>query len=342
MNTNPNTVNTLKILPVKHIDTSIDEAEESIELERSGKQLGVYCRYAKVNRAMLKYWRFGQVTLLAGMSSGGKSTLLNALEDDFTNPELNGNCEYDVVMLGFKYEMSGSDEVLRNVSGKLDTSYSNLLSADYIKDDIHGKPVYNSITDAEFDNIKIHLNKLRGRKIFYVETNGDLTQLYETYKAMRLKYPDVVGKKKVKFIITIDHTLLSKKLDEKSDAELMQNTGLVAIKLRKEGCMVILIGQLNGNIEDIKRQENNMFHYPIKTDVHCGNQVFWACNNVLLYHRPELLGIEKYGKEKRPTANLIHLRCIKQRFGKIGNIWLHANFSKGRIEDPPSINVVKK
>ncbi len=327
-------IDSINVLPVKHIGTSIKEAKDAINLERSGKQLGLFCRFSKVNRAMLKYWRFGQVTLIAGMSSGGKSTLLNILEDDFSNHELNGNCVYPVIVLGFKYEMSGSDEVLRNVSGKMETSYSNLLSADYVHEDSNGKAVYNTISDSEFEHISKKLDEMKDRKVFYVETNGNLNQLYETYLSMKLRYPDH------KFVITIDHTLLSKKLDEKSDAELMQNTGLTAIRLRKDGCMVILIGQLNGNIEEVIRRENPMLHYPIKTDVHCGNQVFWACNNVILYHRPELLGIEKYGKEKRFTKNLIHLNCIKQRFGKIGSIWLQANFGKGRIDEPPKINVL--
>ncbi len=320
-----------KVLPIKHIKTSIEEAKENINLERSGKQLGLYCRFSGINRAMLKYWRFGQVTLLAGMSSGGKSTLLNMLEDDFTNPEMNKNCEYKVLILGFKYEMSGSDEVLRNISGKMDTSYSNLLSAE---PDKNGK--YNIISDEEFETISIKLNTLKDRMIFYVETNGDLTQLWETYLTMKKKYSDY------KFVITIDHTLLSKKLGEKNDMELMQNTGLLAIRLRKQGEMVILIGQLNGNIEENTRRENPTLHYPIKTDVHCGNQVFWACNNVILYHRPELLGIKKYGVEKRDSKKLIHLAYIKQRFGKIGNIWLQENFSRGQINEFPAINVPTK
>lgn len=325
-----------KVLPVKHINTSIEEAKQTINLERTNKQLGLYCRFSGLNRAMLKYWRFGQVTLIAGMSSGGKSTLLNILEDDFTNPELNGKCEYKVIMLGFKYEMSGSDEVLRNVSGKLDTNYSHLLSAEYIKDDKDGNAIYNKIDDSEFEKISIKLNNLKDRKIFYVETNGDLTQLFETYKSMKERYKDH------KFIITVDHTLLSKKLDEKSDAELMQSTGLMAIRLRKLGEMVILIGQLNGNIEEITRRENPALHYPIKTDIHNGNQVFWACNNVILYHRPELLKIQKYGMEKKDSKRLIHITFIKQRFGKIGNIWLQENFSKGRIDEFPKINVLPK
>ncbi len=326
------TLDTTKVLPVKHINTSIEEAKDAINLERGSKQLGLYCRFSGINRAMLKYWRFGQVTLLAGMSSGGKSTLLNMLEDDFTNPEMNGKCEYKVIVLGFKYEMSGSDEVLRNVSGKLDTSYSNLLSAEFDSK----KGDYNVVSDSEFEKISIKLDGLKDRKIFYVETNGNLEQLFETYLAMKARYPDH------KFVITIDHTLLSKRLSEKNDMELMQNTGLVAIRLRKEGCMVILIGQLNGNIEETTRRENPTLHYPIKTDVHCGNQVFWACNNVILYHRPELLKIAKYGIEKRDTKKLIHLAYIKQRFGKIGNIWLLENFAKGQINEIPTINLPSK
>lgn len=327
-------IDSTKILQIKHIEESIEEAKNNINLERSGKQLGLYCRFNGINRGMLKYWRFGQVTLLAGMSSGGKSTMLNMLEDDFTNKNINEEFDGKVIILGFKYEMTGADEVLRNISGKMETSYSNLLSAEYIKDDIEGKAIYNNINDEQYENISVQLDKLKDRPIYYVESAGNLSQLYETYKHLRLKNSNC------KFIITIDHTLLSKKLNEKTDLELMQNTGFLAIRLRKEGCMVLLIGQLNGNIEDNIRRENPNLHYPIKTDVHCGNQIFWACDNVLLFHRPELLKISKYGTGKKDTKRLVHIAFIKSRFGKTGNIWLQENFAKGRIDEFPKINGV--
>ena len=103
--------------------------------------------------------------------------------------------------------------------------------------------------------------------------------------------------------------------------------------------MVVLIGQLNGKIEEIVRRDNPMLHYPIKTDIHCANQVFWACDNVIIFHRPELLKIEKYGKDKKDTRKLIHVSIIKSRFGKVGNVWLQENFSKGQINEMPKVNV---
>lgn len=321
-------IDPVKLLPVKHISKSVEEAKSMVNEERSGKQLGLYCRYPRLNGAMSKYWRFGKVTLIGGMSSSGKSTLLNILEDDFTNTELNKGFTEKVIVLAFKYEMEGVDEVLRNVSGKLNKSYSALISSEYTKD-----KGYNNVSDSEFETISIELDKLKSKPIYYVEIAGNLSQLRETYLAMKDKF------KEAKFIVSIDHTLLSKKLNESTDAELMQATAFEAIRLKKEGVMVLLIGQLNANIEDVKRRENPQLHYPIKTDIHCANQLFWACDNVMVFHRPELLGIKKYGSNKKDTNKLIHLAFIKGRFGTAGNIWLQEDFARGTIIEPPPINI---
>lgn len=319
-----------KELPIKPMSVAIAEAKARIESERSGIVNGLYTRWAKVNRVMLKYWRFGLVTAVAGMSGSGKSAILNMIEDDFSNPDLNPFFVGKIGILAFKYEMSAADEILRTLSGKAEKSFSHLLSSeiDETKSVQEKKPIYNTVDDFEYQDLCSMLDKLQNRPIEYVENAGNLEQLWYTCIKWKEKNPNK------RLIVTIDHTLLSKKLSEKDDLELASNTAQMAIRLKKTlNAMVILILQMNGEIEKANRRDNPDLHFPVKTDIHCGNQVFWACDNVFIFHRPEILHIDKYGKKPfaLKTKGLIHGSAIKTRNGKTDDIFFKEEFSKGNI-----------
>ena len=127
---------------------------------------------------------------------------------------------------------------------------------------------------------------------------------------------------------------ISKRLNEKDDNELLANLSKVFNEWKKYfGDLIVVIGQLNGDIEQPIRKENPLFHYPKKTDIHGSNQMFWACDTVIIFHRPEILYIEKYGREKRDTKQLIHIAFIKTRHGKLGHVWLKNELHKGLITD---------
>lgn len=310
-------------LPVKHISKAIDEAIKTVEYERTEVQNGLYCRFDNLNKVVGKYFRFGKVYFIAGISGHGKSYILNMLESDLTNTELNKNYRDGrvVILLAFKYEMDAKDEVLRTVGSEIEKSYSYLLSSEVDKD----RNSYNKVTDEELESIKQSTEKLKNKHIYYVETAGNLEQLNKTFEAMKKVNPDA------DIIVTIDHIMLSAKLGEKDDLELMSNTSHTAIRLRKQGAMVILLGQLNGEIEKHTRRETPNLQFPVKTDIHCGNQIYWACDHIFIIHRPELINLDVYGKNKIPTKKLIHVAYIKARGGRVGNLWFEEDFAKGRI-----------
>jgi replicative DNA helicase len=327
-----------KTLPIKTMAEAVEDAKSLINEERSGKINGLYTRWNGVNRAKFKYWRFKNVTMIAGGSGSGKSAILNMLEDDFTNPEMNGKWQDKICILAFKFEMDAADEVLRNLSGKTKLSYSYLLSSqgDAKKSQEAGKDVYNTITDEEFYKLNIELDKLKSRPIRYIENSGNLDQIWNTCAAFKQQFPDK------KLIVTMDHLLLSEKLDEKDDLELTSNTAKLAIRLRKGlGAAVIILAQLNGEIEKIIRRDNPDFQFPVKTDIHCGSQIYWACDDVVIFHRPELLNITKYGKNPAAlnTRHLVHGAWIKSRKSSPGNIWFHERFKEGNMDqiDPKTI-----
>lgn len=319
-------------LPIKPISQAIKEAKDLIDSERSGNITGLFTRWKGINRGFLKYSRFGQVTMIAGTSGSGKSAILNMIEDDFTNPILNPSFllpQPKIHILAFKYEMDASDEILRNLSGKVQKSYSYLLSSQVIEPDKQVElEQYNKVNDEEYNTYSETLDTLASKPISYIETAGNLDQLYNTCVAFNKANPHV------RLVITLDHTLLSVKLSEKDDLELSARTAQVAIKLRKAlGANIIFINQLNGEIEKIARRDNPTLQYPVKTDIHCGNQVFWACDNVLIFHRPETLQIEKYGptREAVNSKDVIHCNWVKSRKGNTGHVWFRNEFKIGNM-----------
>ena len=90
-----------------------------------------------------------------------------------------------------------------------------------------------------------------------------------------------------------------------------------------------------------QRIENDTLHFPKKTDIHCGNQIFWACDDVVIYHRPELLQIEKYGKVPFPvnSKGLIHCYWIKSRKNRTGHLWFKNEFHIGNMTQIDPITV---
>lgn len=329
----------VKVLPSVSMGEAIEQAKGIIQTERSGTINGLYTRFPKLNSFLMKYWRFGTVTAMAGMSGSGKSAILNMIEDDFTNPEMNPTFlrhrnshgdlvgEDKIMVLAFKYEMDAADEVLRNLSGKVKKSYAYLLSSQKAKED----GLYNTVKDSEYDVYCQELDKLASRPIRFIENAGNLEQMYATCAYYKEKYPTK------RLIVTIDHTLLTKKLSEKDDLELTAATAQMAIRLRKTfGALVIFLSQLNGEIEKPLRRTTLSLQFPVKTDIHCGNQLFWACDNVIIWHRPEILGIEKYGhflvNKEMISVNakgIIHGCCIKSRKNTVGNLWFLEQFGIG-------------
>lgn len=364
--------------------TVVSNAKERIEMERSGLQYGVKCRFPSLNRTMLKYFRFGKVVLIAGMSGSGKSYFLNMLRNDFLlykNIEfgqadfylgnsvidlelidgvyripdftrdydvagqlfvdsglvrksdgnllmqaINRDCEYEVVLIHFGYEMDAEDELIRTASTIMGKSYGYLMSGEYSFDDEANKHIRNNLSDHEYKDVCGVLDALGQRREYYVPTSGNVEQMKATCYNIASKNP---GKK---LVISIDHSLLSIRLKEKSDSELQQSVALAAVELKQVlGALVIILAQLNQNIETTERIKDKNSQYPTKKDIHHGAQIWWACDTVMINHRPEVLGIKEYGQNKLNTKHLIHGAILKNRSGLTGNIFYREDFAHGRI-----------
>lgn len=321
------------ILPFITAREAVAQAKAIVLKERSGEQLGLYTHYPAFDRSMGKYARFSNVNLYAGLSGHGKSYLLNSLTEGFTDKHKNAKFGFLPIVLQFCFEMSAADEILRSCASDLGISYSHLLSSQYDKK----SDSYNRLTDEELLKVEAYLSYYENKSIIFIEVSGNVNLIYNTveyfYTGYKKKETPIL---KYAFIVNIDHTLLIDKLNESDLLELMGNVGKVAIRMRKDfQAMVNLLGQLNNNIEDTKRLLTPTLHFPQKSDIYAQGQLFNACDNVYVIHQPQLLKIDFYGKDKIPTANLIHLIKLKSRHGTVGNVWLYNDLKNGRIIEVP-------
>lgn len=314
------------------------EALDRVEQERTGRQLGLLCRFSAMNKAIGKYFRFKQVTLIAGASGHGKSTLLNMLLADFLNKRLNQRFEEDVIIVHNTFEMLPVDEVLRNVSGKVEKSHLGLLSSEWIPVEVEGeKGKYNRVTDDELNRIREALTEDEDLNHYYFEEPTNIQGIMKNiltaieYYKLQNDIPLEDNTRNPKVIVAIDHTLLVVGEKGESTLDTMASLGRIVVFLKKKGFMVLLVGQLNNEIEKAERIKNNDLHYPMKSDIYAQGQLYNACDNVLIIHQPELLGILQYGKNRYSTSLLVHIQFIKQRFGKVGSVWLKNALERGQF-----------
>ena len=309
-----------------------EEAKKIIQEERSGKQLGLYTRFGQLNRAVGKYFRFGQVTAVAGLSGHGKSTIVNMLLQDFENSELNGIFKERLIIVHNSFEMPPVTELLRDLGGKTGRSHLNLLSSEY-----NGSE-YNRLSDEEFRHIEQVLDNSVETDHYYFDEPTNINGIIANINAAVQHFQDKYDVKFVpKVVVAIDHTLLVEGEDGDTVIDTMTRIGKLAIALKKSNYLVILVGQLNGNIESPERLRNVQLHYPQKSDIYAQAQIYNASDNVLIIHQPSLIGIKEYGNRKLITHNLVHLFVLKQRFGKIGSIWLRNALDEGKfieLDDP--------
>lgn len=319
------------------VNQAVKRAEQEILDERTDEQLGLYCFSKDTNIAMGKYFRFNNVNLMAGLSGHGKSYLLNQLTDDFLDigeGGINAGIDFIPIIAHFCFEMSAYNEVLRSIAKDMGVSYGYLLSSEYNKET--GK--YNKITDEELKRVREYLEYYKRKNILFFETPSNIKVIYNTIEHLANHYEREGQKRGIKYklVVNIDHSLLIDTLDEKSTLELMANVGKYAILIRKDfSSMVNLLGQLNNNIEDVRRLTNPALQYPQKSDIYAQSQLYNACDSVFVIHQPQLLKITQYGTLKLSTKGLMHFIKLKSRHGNVGSIWFKNDLSKGRIIDLP-------
>jgi len=299
---------------------AIDYANRKIDYYRRESSPGLICRWPAINKIVGGCFRFGEVSIICGSSGSGKSYFLNMIRDDFLS-SLNASYKKNFKILSFSFEMASEDEVIRTYASKLSTSYSKLVSAE------------NKLSPEQYDKVLKASELIKSEKLYFCETSGNHEQIYNTVAKFYAQH-------ECNIVVTMDHTLLASYGGESSEVELVSNLSRLAIRLKKDfKAMVIFVSQLNDKIEQTERINNISSHYPQRTDIHGSKSIYMAADNLLVIHRPERLGIEKYGRHHFCTEGLVAVHLLKSRlYGTECMLLFREDFSKGNLIFPYTSN----
>lgn len=280
-------------LQIRPISVIADEALTYIEGRKNHKISSLKTRWSKFNKCCMGGIEPNVVHTISGISASGKSAFANLISLDL----IDLNSKENTIELVFSLEMVGFRQVGRMLSNKLRLTTSDLYSSN------------KSLDDSTLEKVINVTNSLKNHPIYFVDEPGTPMQIEQTIMGFYEKY---VKGKNVNFVIFYDHALLTKRVGDIIDT--ISELEKVFIRVKKlPKTSIIQLTQLNRNIESPERINNNLLHYPMRSDLSSSDSIFQASDYVFVIHRPELLHICEYGPNRLPTKNKIYLHLLKNR-----------------------------
>ena len=293
-------------LKIKPITDAYKEELLYIQKRFSGEIKSVKLPWNSWNKIYMDGWEWGWIITIAGMSGSGKTAIWNILESAFF--EQNPDEEFEI--LSFNFEMLARRLIGRKISGELGKSLKKIYSADSS----------GNLTPEELAYIADSLkSRTTNYPIHYVELPGTPKQIGDTILNFIRK--NLEGSRKG-LIVGLDHATLVRRaagFDERTTLIELMSMFNEMKKIFPKSIFVIL-SQLNRNIEATERKStygaSKALHYPQKSDIFGSDALFQFSDAVIVPHRPEQLGLTKYGINDLPTKDLIYCHHMKNRDGQ--------------------------
>lgn len=283
-------------LTFSHISNATQQALNYIDDRRKGKIKSLQSKWGKLNNALGGGFDYGTINVIGGISGSGKSSFVNTLETDL----IDLNQKENIIVLSFSLEMLSFRQVGRKLSYKMKKTTSDLYAVD------------NPISDQEFNTVEQEADIIKNYPIYYVDTPGTVQEVKNTI----LTFIDKYCKDKW-LLIMYDHSLLTKQMPGESDRETISNLQRMFLEIKKIGKTTIFqLTQLNREIEADARINNPSLHFPQRKDLSSSDSMYQCADNVIIIHRPEVLGILNYGIKNYPVKDIIYIHCIKVREGE--------------------------
>jgi len=305
-------------LTYKHIKEPTTEILRYIDDRRKGITSSLKTKWKKFNKQCMGGIEPNTIYTIAGVSGSGKSSFVNSLETDLFDL----NPDKDFIVLSFSFEMLSARQVGRKLSYKMRKTTSELYRGN--------TEDYKPLSDEDYERAKKHAERIGKYPIYYVDRPGNVNEIGNTIDIFQER---IKGTNK-SLLVILDHTLLTKGAEGSRERETLYELQKLFIEKKKNGLTTIIqVSQMNRNIEDTNRIINNTMHYPLRSDLFGSDALFQASDYVLVLHRPETIGIEKYGPSKLTVKNRIYMHFLKVREGEPKILKFHNNLKYNSIDE---------
>lgn len=310
-------------LKYKSVSKVYEESINYIERRYTGDVKSLKLPWETWNESYMNGWEWGWIVTIPAMSGTGKTSAWNMLETELF--DLNPDEEFEV--LSFNFEMLAS----RLVSRKISTAVGKTLRQIYSADTEH------NLTKEELDFIKSDL-KQRSIKhpIHYVELPGSPKDIADTI--LQFIKTRLAGTSKG-LIVSLDHATLVKQSPGFNERGTLMELMSVFNEMKKRfpKSLYVVLSQLNRKIESYDRRQASgpykFLHYPQRGDIFGSEALFQFSDAVIVLHRPELLGLQKYGPGDLPVGELVYCHHLKNRDGVPKITALTNKLAMNRLED---------
>lgn len=323
----------------KPITYAVDKTLKYIDGRRKGEIKSLKVSHNKLNNVTLQGFEWNKIVSLGGLSGSGKSMILEQWKRDFV--DLNPDEQFYV--LSFEFEMLARDQIVRNLSGKLNLSTRYIYSAESDT---------QKVTDNEYIDICNKIQEISTYPFYYVERIQSVTEIEKIILSF-MEDKDLMNSDKG-LIVTLDHVLLTKGKDGETERKIISDLYTKAIEL-KQYCedvgmkiLFLFASQLNRGIRDNDRVLNKQLHYPSEKDLFGSGSIFNGSDYVIITHKPSsIVGMPKYYgmpigeyKEGLPvycpedeSRSMIYWHVLKNRGGEPATLMMVEDFKHSRVED---------
>lgn len=302
---------------IDDIITSMGDAYQSaydyIVDRKDGKAPSLLTPFDQLNKAGVDGIPW-QSHFVIGARSGVGKTLI---KDQLLRGAFALNPNDNIRILDFSFEMPMQATGYRGIQAELKQAKSMLLSTEG-----------NKVDKNSLKRIELIVNNARNLPWDIVDVQLNLTDIEfvitETIKKHNINND-------LKLIISIDHSLLIKKMKGQNTHAVINEYGELITKLRKKyNIIVFTLSQLNRNIEEpVRKIPGKADNYPQTSDISTADALLQHADFLGILNRPSDFNMKLYGPERYvvpENGKYVAFHLLKNRSGEQSIIHLNANY----------------